>query len=176
MTPVALRYQLGPDEYLAQQQALIGDTSRQAQRAKWKDTLMFSGACAVGFLAAFQANNRLLMLLLGTAGLARLLTPWDHKIKIKAQIAAHAEKKVRRRDVSLRIDDEGLHEEVEGVRSFAPWPAVKSFRELGHILLVQLAGELWVVIPDVAFLGAGAPSKSEFIALLQSRGIASAAA
>jgi len=42
--------------------------------------------------------------------------------------------------------------------------------------MIQLAGELWVVIPDVAFLGAGATSKAEFIALLQSRGIVSAAA
>jgi len=54
---------------------------------------MFSGACAVGFLTALQANNRLLMLLLGTAGLARLLTPWDHKIKIKAQLLPMPRKK-----------------------------------------------------------------------------------
>ncbi|KRB83813.1 YcxB family protein [Duganella sp. Root198D2] len=172
MTPIALRYQLGPDEYLAQQQSVIGDTSRRALRTVWKDTLLFVGACTFGFLAAFQANNRILMVLLGTAGLARVLTPWDHKIKLQAQIAAHAEKSVRRRDISLRIDDEGLHEEVEGVRSFAPWPTVKSFRKLGHILLIRLAGELWVVIPEVAFLGAGAPSQTEFIALLQSHGVA----
>lgn len=165
-----LRYQLGPAESLAQQQTLAGDALRRAQRKVWKDTLLFVAACAFGLVAAFQANNRLLMLLFGVALLARLTVPWEHKAKFKAGLIALAEKKVRHRDVTLLIDDEGLHEEVEGVRCFAPWHTVKSFRKQEHIFLVELAGGFSLVIPEVAFLGSGAPSAAEFIATLESKG------
>ena len=171
MNPVALRFELGPDEYLAQQKAQFDISARQAQSAVWKDTLLFVAACAFGLLAALKADSQLLMLLFGTAGLARLFTPWEHKAKFQAGLMAHANKRIRRRDVALHIDDDGLHEEIEGVRSFAPWPAIKSFRKVGHVLLIELAGEFKAVIPLVAFLGAGAPTEAEFIALLRSRGV-----
>ena len=82
-----------------------------------------------------------------------------------------AERSIRRRDVRLIIDDAGLHEEVEGIRSFAPWQAVKSYARVNDVLLVELAADLWALIPAVAFLGEGAASEGDVIAVLNARGV-----
>jgi hypothetical protein len=171
MKPMVLRYQVGPSEFLARDQLIAPHAYRDAYRAVWRETLKFMAACAVGLVAAFKADSALLMLVLGTALLARLTEPWGVKVGFKSALAALAEKMIRRRDVRLTIDDAGLHEEVEGIRSFAPWPAVKSYARVNDVLLVELAADLWALIPAVAFLGEGAASEGEVIAVLNARGV-----
>jgi hypothetical protein len=170
-TAVSLRYQIGPAEYLAKEKLLLGHTLRDAYRNVWTETLLFVAMCALGFVAAVQANSTLLMLVLGTALLAKLTVPWGYKQKFHAAAAALAQKKVRRRDVVLRVDAEGVHEEVEGVRSFAPWDAIKSYAKTDHVLMLELSGDFWALVPDVAF-AAGAISEDQFIGMLRSRGVA----
>ena len=168
---MVLRYQLGPSEFLAREQLLHPHAYRDQYRAVWRQTLMFMAACALGFIAAFQAGSVLLMLVLGTALLARLTVPWAFKDGFKLAQLALLEKHVRRRDVRLALDDRGLHEEVEGIRSFAPWQSVKSYARVNDVLLIELAADLWALIPDVAFLGEGAPSEANVIAMLHAHGV-----
>lgn len=173
MITVSLRYQIGPTEYLAKERLLNGDTWEQATRTVWRDALLFLGLCLVGLLAGFLAENLFLMLIFLCALIARVTIALEFKKQFLAGMVALAEKKVRRRDVALRVDAEGVHEEVEEVRSFAPWSAVKSYAKADGVLMLELAGELWALIPSVAFLGAGAPSESEFMEMLQSKGVPS---
>lgn len=171
MSPIALRYQFGPAEFLARERLLNGDPWQQARWSVWKDTLLFAVLCLFGLVAALEAESFLIGLVFGTALLARLTVPWEQRSKFKLGMSAFAEKKIRRRDVSLTFDEQGLAEEVEGVRSVAPWHTVKSFQKFEHVFLLELCGEMWAVIPEVAFLGAGAPSEAEFMSLLQARGV-----
>jgi hypothetical protein len=170
--PISLRYQVGPAESLARDRLLHGDMWKKALDAVWRDVLLFGAACLLGLFAAFLAQSNLLMLLFATALLARMTVLIDLKKNFQANLAALAERSIRRRDVSLMIDAEGLHEQVEGVTSFAPWSSVKSYAIADDVLFIELGGALWSIIPFVAFLGAGAPSQAEFLQLLQTQGIA----
>ena len=170
-TTFSLRYQIGPNEYLAKERLLNGDTLAQASRSVWRDTLLFAATCFLGLVASLKAESVLLGLAFGTVLLARLTVAWEFKSNFNASMNALVDRKVRRRDVSLTVDAEGVHEEVEGVRSFAPWSAVKAVTKMEDVVFLELAGQMWAVIPTVAFLGAGAPSETEFIEMLQSKGV-----
>src|SRR5438445_4174823 len=76
------------------------------------------------------------------------------------------------KQIRLRLDDQGLHETVEGaVESFAPWSAVQSFALVGEYLLIELAGDLWANVPRTT-IAQGDSAFEEVVALLRSRGIA----
>lgn len=59
-----------------------------------------------------------------------------------------ASRKSSPKHVRLRLDEQGLHETVEGaVESFAPWSAIRSFTLADDHLLIELAGDLWANVP-----------------------------
>ena len=171
MRPIALRYQLGPSEFLAKERLLSSDPWRHARWSVWKETLLVLALCVGGLISSFLAKIPELMLLFGVTFVARLTVPWEQRTNLKTGLIAYAAKRIRYRDVSLKVDEEGLREEVEGITSLAPWRTVKSFALVEHVLILELAGELWALIPKVAFLGEGAPSESEFVALLRQKGV-----
>lgn len=171
MNNVSLRYQVGPTEHLAKDRLLNGDTWNQASRTVWRDALLFIVMCLVGLIAGYLAASLFIMLIFLCALIARVTVALEFKKHFLAGMVAHAEKKIRRRDVQLKVDAEGIHEEVEEVRSFAPWSAVKSYIMAEGVLMIELGGGLWALIPQVAFLGSGAPSEDEFLAILRAKSI-----
>lgn len=171
MNPVALRYQVGPAEHLAKERLLNAREWKDATRNVWKDALPWAGMCILGIVAGYLAQSLLLMIVFGCVLFARLSVAWEVVKRFEANLSALAQKKIRRHEVLLRVDREGLHEEAEGVRSFAPWPAVQSYAKVADVLLPELRGGLWALIPAVAFLGSGAPSEEEFVELLRARGV-----
>ncbi len=71
--------------------------------------------------------------------------------------------------IHLRIDDDGLHETVEGqVESFAPWSAFQRFAVVDEHLLIELSGDLWANIPRSA-VTQGHAAFDDLVALLRSR-------
>jgi hypothetical protein len=75
------------------------------------------------------------------------------------------------KQIHLRIDEEGLHETVEGqVESFAPWSAFRRFAVTDGHLLIELAGDLWANIPRNS-IAQGDAAFDELVAILRSRQI-----
>ena len=171
MNPVVLRYQLGPSEFLVKGALINGDSWRQGQLDVWKNTLFIVVLCVLGLFAAHLADNHVLLIIFGASLLARLTVPFEYKNNFKARLVRLAEKRIRRRNVSLTISDEGLLEEIEGISSIAPWHTVKSLSKSDHVLLLELSGDVWLLIPEVAFLGAEALTEAEFMTILKTKGI-----
>jgi len=62
--------------------------------------------------------------------------------------ARHASRSGAPKHIRLRLDEDGLHETVEGaVESYAPWSAIRSFGVFRDHLLIELAGDLWANVP-----------------------------
>lgn len=59
----------------------------------------------------------------------------------------------------LEINEDGLHEEVEGVRSFAPWPCVLGYAHSNDVLLVRLKAGLWALVPRYGLLPGSADTE-----------------
>ena len=73
--------------------------------------------------------------------------------------------------IHLRIDEEGLHETVEGqVESFAPWSAFRCFAVADGHLVIELAGDLWANIPRRS-VAQGDAAFDELVGILRSRQI-----
>jgi len=76
------------------------------------------------------------------------------------------------KQIRLRLNEEGLHETVEGlVESFAPWNAVRSFAVVDEHLLIELAGDLWANVPRTTVVE-GSAAFDQLVQTLRSRGIA----
>ena len=77
-----------------------------------------------------------------------------------------------RKHICLRLDEQGLHETVEGaVESFAPWSAVLSFAVFDGHLFVELAGDLWANVPRATVVE-GDAAFEEIVQTLRARGVA----
>jgi hypothetical protein len=73
--------------------------------------------------------------------------------------------------VRLRLDEQGLHETVEGaVESFAPWSAVRRFTVFDGHLFIELAGDLWANIPRARVVE-GDAAFEEVVQSLRARGV-----
>jgi hypothetical protein len=74
--------------------------------------------------------------------------------------------------IRLRLDEQGLHETVEGaVESFAPWSAVRSFAVFDGHLFIELAGDLWANVPR-AKVAEGDAAFDEVVQRLRAQGVA----
>lgn len=73
--------------------------------------------------------------------------------------------------IRLRLDEQGLHETVEGaVESFAPWSAIRSFDVFRDHLFIELAGDLWANVPR-ATVAEGDAAFNEVVQVLRARGV-----
>ncbi len=74
------------------------------------------------------------------------------------------------RHVRLEVHDDGIHETMADVKSFAPWTAIKSFVWFQETLFIELADGRWAIIP-----GRSLPSLStsieRIIGVLKQNGI-----
>jgi hypothetical protein len=76
-----------------------------------------------------------------------------------------------RKHICLRLDEQGLHETVEGaVESFAPWSAVRSFAVFDGHLFVELAGDLWANVPRATVVE-GDAAFEEIVRILRAHGV-----
>ena len=51
------------------------------------------------------------------------------------------------KDITLEIQEDGLHETVDGIKSFCPWASIQYFHVFKDVLFISLASNLWAIIP-----------------------------
>jgi hypothetical protein len=123
----------------------------------------------LGVYAAFSAGQPFLMCLLlaiGGFSLAQSL-PYRRRYwaAVENSLASRQETQIR-----LRVEEDGLHETVDGIESFVPWGSVKRFVVFRDTLFIELAAGLCAIVPRASV----SPSTTDYdtlIKLLRDRGI-----
>lgn len=171
---LTLEYSNDSQAYLAQQKTLAPEQWALAKSAYYR---LLAFQCVVLLLAVFAAFKAELIALVGffiACLVAHIVisVPFSKPRRAAMRSAAglREEKQVR-----LVVDEAGLHETVEGIESFAPWSSVLSFGIHDEVLLVQLKGGLWALIPNYALKQPSA-SVEELVAELKRRGVRERAA
>ena len=149
---IVLEYTVGAAERRALFGALNPASFRQYRGVRIGEAAVSLIAVAFGLYAAQQARLLAVGSLIGCIGLYHvvqlLLTRRQFDAIATASAVAGEDRHVR-----LTIDETGLRELCEGIESFAPWSAVRSFTDVGETLVLKLAGGLWALVPHAAFEG-----------------------
>lgn len=72
--------------------------------------------------------------------------------------------------IDLTIQDDGFHEQSDGITSFAPWGTITQWIDADQHHFIQLANRLWAIIPKTN-LAVGQESLDDLLALLQAKKI-----
>ncbi|OOG39832.1 YcxB family protein [Polaromonas sp. A23] len=167
---INLRYWIGPAEYLARDELLHPEAFRTARAGFRREAVEYLIVCLFALLASWQTRETLFVLI--ALGFFGYKIAWFVIVQREFQKAlAAAAKKQAPREIELIIDDQGLHETVEGVKSFAPWSAVKSQVRFKDTYFLALAGGLTAVVPCSALTQSGAGGEEALIAVLQMRAV-----
>ncbi len=155
--------------FLAHSELVWGDHYRSCRSSYHLISTLSAGILLWGAYLCFQANQVFLACFLAALGgwivVRAFRYSGEYWSAVQQEVSKRAETQIR-----LEVAEDGLHEIVEGIQSFAPWAAVKSFTEYRNTLFIQLAAGLWAIIPRDAV----SPSPSavdEFIRILRQKGI-----
>jgi len=129
--------------------------------------LAISLALAIG--VAFQAESFFLMCFFFTT-LGFHLVNANNARRNFWQSILHEGAGVPDREVTLSINDDGLHETAEGICSHATWSAVKSFTLHKNTLIIRLPANLHAVIPASSLKPEGIALES-IVRALRERGV-----
>lgn len=170
MSPLTLEYTLGPADFAAQQRAAQPGAVTRYRNQNFVVRTHWLIAGAAGLFASVRA--RIDAFAVGFLCLCafHVLQMVMYKRQYRARVAASVAHLPPRR-VRLVVDDAGFHEETEGIRSSAPWSAVRSVAVVDRTVVVQLNAGLWSVIPQAAFNGGEGAALAAFLAELGARGV-----
>lgn len=149
---IVLEYTVGAAERRALHDAINPASFRQYRGVRIGEAAVSLIAVAFGLHAARQAKLLAVGAVIGCIGLYHVvqLLLARRQFEAIAQASAVAGED---RHVRLTIDEAGLRELCEGIESFAPWSAVRSFTDVHDTLVLKLAGGLWALVPHAAFEG-----------------------
>jgi len=149
---IVLEYTVGAAERRALYDAINPALFPQYRGVRIGEAAVSLIAVAFGLYAAQQAKLLAVAAVIGGVGLyhvAQLLQA-RRQFEAIAQASALAGED---RQVRLTVDEAGLRELCDGIESFAPWSAVRSFTDARDTLVLKLAGGLWALVPHAAFEG-----------------------
>lgn len=150
-------YSNTPQDYLAQHGLCNPDAYHIARRLHYRFLALPFWAMILGICAAMLANNAVLACLIIVA----VGFPLCMSIPFAARYRSAVEQSLGSRsptEVRLEVTDDGLHETVEGIQSFAPWSSVLRFEVFHETLFIALAANRWAIIPRRSL----SPSSSAF--------------
>ena len=79
-------------------------------------------------------------------------------------------KKRPTKNVQLVVEDDGLHETVEGIKSYVPWSSIINFGIFKDVLFIKLNANLWAMIPRYGLDDTSA-TLDQLIEVLRKKGI-----
>lgn len=156
-----------PQDYLAQYGLCNPDAYHIARRLHYRFLALPFWAMFLGLCAAMLANNALIACLI----IAAVGFPLCASIPFAARYRGAVERSLGSRpttEVRLEVTDDGLHEAVEGIQSFAPWSSVRRFEVFHETLFIALAANRWAIIPRRS-LAPSSDSFDDLVRLLQER-------
>jgi len=119
--------------------------------------------------ASYDGQNTPLLAVFVTLLLLMLVRGIPYS-KIEDSIAATMASFYPTRRHRLEISDRGLHETVEGIQSYVPWQSVLRFAIHRGVLLIELNGGLWAMVPsDSLFPSSG--TLEQAVQELRKRGV-----
>jgi hypothetical protein len=166
-----LEYSIGPTDYVAQQRTADPAGFTRFRNQYWRGVVLSLAVNGAGLWASMEANiaalvfGFLCMLIAGVVQIFRHQHYYDKALS--AALAVHRPSK----QVNLRVDDRGVFEAIEGVEHFAPWEAVKSYAMTDRVILLELGGGFWSIIPRSAFGKLSDAASEEFLEGLRSKSI-----
>lgn len=168
--PLHLRYWLGPADYLMQAELLHAKAFRDVYANVKRELVEYLVVCVLGVVASYLAQNIFLVIAFIVLGMYKLT--WSHlfRRKFQEELVANAQKNPPR-EIELVVDVEGLHETAQGIKSFAPWSAVKSHVKFKETFFLELAGGLWAIIPAAALGGTSSRQEQQLVEALQRNGV-----
>lgn len=122
--------------------------------------------CVLGMLTAYKAQSGGLFVIF-LAVMCAIVVQSRRRSRRHSQAVAKTLADDSHHHVTLTINDAGLREVTEGVESFAPWSAVKSYCKFKNVFIVELAPGTASVIPQHALEGV----ESELLSALESKSV-----
>jgi len=138
---LALEYRNTRADFLAQYELLSAGAYRSARSAHYQSVGFWCCVLLLGGYAAFRADQLFLMCLLIAIGGWTLVRSFPYSrtywAAVEQSLSARPETQIR-----LEVQEDGLHETVDGIESFAPWSSVKGFTVFRETLFIELAASL----------------------------------
>ena len=167
--PLVLEYRNSRADFLAQYELASGAAYRSARSTHYQSVAFWAGILLLAAYISLRADQIFFMCLLLAAGGWSLIRSLPYS---RAYWAAMERSLSQRPETQIRLEvrDDGLHETVEGIESFAPWTSVKSFTLYRDRLFIELAASLWAIVPR----GSVSPTPTamdDLIRVLRDRGV-----
>jgi len=133
-------------EYLAQCGLCNPDAYHVARRLHHRMLVLPAWATLLGILTAIVKQDAVIaaafMILVGLPLLLSLPFSTRYRKALEQSFGPPSAT-----DLRLEVDDEGLHEYSDGIRTFVPWSSVRRFEVYHDTLFVALAANRWAIIP-----------------------------
>lgn len=154
-------------DYLTQHGLCNPDAYHIARRMHYRFLILPLWAMLLGVVAALLANNALfayfIIAAVGFPLCASIPFAARYRWALERSLGSNAPTEIR-----LEVAEDGMHETVEGIQSFAPWSSVRRFEVFHETIFVALAANRWAIIPRRSL----SPSSDRFgdlIRVLQER-------
>jgi len=168
---VEITYTNTGGDQIVQAQALLRDRGSSFTFYHYFWVLYWAAMAALGVYVSLFVGQIFIACIFGAMFLLYAVVALPYS-RVWHRWARQVSRGSARKHIRLRLDEQGLHETVEGaVESFAPWDAVRSFAVFEGHLFVELAGDLWANVPR-ATVAEGDAAFEEVVQILRNRGVA----
>ena len=126
-------------DYMAQTELICQDEFPSARSAHYFNAVFWSVLLVLAASASYIADSWILVFVF-LAALVKYLhrsIPYSRLFRARVKLSQRSQPEKR---IKLIVNEDGLHEEAEGIQSFAPWTSIKSYTLFRDILFVKLAG------------------------------------
>jgi hypothetical protein len=144
--PVLVEYVLTKDACEAHARLLNGDSRKWLREHHKVTATMFLFLSLTGLFAAASPSEVGLWLVIAAGSMAIGRQLWK-EYKSALQVLDNAIERGVGKCVRTEINDRGFLEHDQGVESFCPWSAMKSYCTRDNVLMIELANGLWSVTP-----------------------------
>jgi HAMP domain-containing protein len=168
---VTITYTSSRADQIAQAEMLLRDRSPETVFNHYTWVLYWAAMAALGVYVSVFFGQLFIAAVFVAMFLfyAVMVLPYS---RVRKRAMRRLARGVPSKQIRLQIDEQGLHETVDGVvESFAPWNGVRNFTVSDDHLLVELAGDLWAIVPR-ANVNEGGTAFEELVQMLRSHGIA----
>jgi hypothetical protein len=165
---LALEYRNTHADFVTHYELALSASYLAGRSAHYRSVALWVGVVLLGSYAAFSADQIFLMcflLAMGGLNLAQSI-PYSRRYwaAVEQSLVGRPENQIR-----LEVNNDGLHETMDGIESFVPWASVKGFTIFRNTLFIELAAGLCAIVP---YASVSTPTDVDaLIKLLRDRGI-----
>ena len=132
-------------DYWKHQELLNGSAYRKLRSQYHAGLFLPVGIGVAGFVGTLPHNPAISFIIIALlVGYLFQALPYRKHFDRSMKVALQA---LPEKDIIMEIDEDGLHETVDGIKSFCPWPSIQYFQLFHDVLFVSLASNLWATIP-----------------------------